>query len=228
MAVTAIRPNAAPGITISLDEGVNLDGENRKAKQIAGVCARRGCQRPSLDDSDYCGPHRKDQRRYHREYMQRQREAWDAEDACTNCGAEDRAPGSKWCTGCLVRREKTGVKVDGEIKRQRIAANTTERTTVSNLGRTHYHGRGKVGRSSTAEQDRQDFDDGIKLAARSQAGMEYAATPEVQALPRYQRDEAKNAALSLATRALRHIAAVLHRHKVDVVQLVASVDEDGD
>jgi uncharacterized protein YwbE len=233
VALTLIRPSSSESTNVDLVEDVNLYGENREAKLLAGICTKR-CSRPARRDasgdidSEFCERHHDDQRRYHKSYMERRREMWDAAGWCMSCGDPYRAPDSRWCCVCLVKRGRTGVKVDGENKRDRIAANTTERTTASNLGRTHYHGHGKRGRVSNGQLDDLDLDDATKRLKRAREGLAYADTPEVKELPRIQRLEASRAALSHAYHSVRFVLTVLVRHGEDVSQIAAGLDEDGE
>lgn len=185
-------------------------------------CCRAGCTAAAADDANECPPHRDERRERVKRSMRKQRRKWATEGKCKRCGRE-RHPRSKW--GCRLCDPSVNNSVN---KAERVAANTTARTTRSNLGRTHYHGQGKRGPVSKAAHDAQDFDDAIRLAARSQAEMQYALSPEVQAQPRIQRENELHVSLATAARAVRHLAEILHRHKVDVAEIVETVGEDED
>jgi hypothetical protein len=162
--------------------------------------------------------------------MRKRRRRWAAAGLCKRCG-KPRKPGHKWgCSGCIVALGATKEFVSKSVsnKRDRIAANTTERTTASNLGRTHYHGHGKRGRVSNGQLDDLDLDDATKRLKRAREGLAYADTPEVKELPRIQRLEASRAALSHAYHSVRFVLTVLVRHGEDVSQIAAGLDEDGE
>lgn len=101
-------------------------------------------------------------------------------------------------------------------KAARVAANTTPRTTASNLGRVHYHGKGKRGAMTKAECDARDLDEAIKRLVRAKALLEYASSPEVAQLPRIQREDAMANAVAEAMLGVRHGLEVGVRHKQPV------------
>lgn len=197
------------------------DYQSRKLDQR---CIYPGCDRPPADGAAPCQYHLDAERRRKREWMRAARKRWKAANLCTRCGRK-RKPGSKWgCSVCVA--ELIGF-VDGHVdKSARIAANTTERTTASNLGRVHYHGKGKRGAMTKAEADGRDFDEAIRLAARAKAEHDYAVSPEVAQLPPIQRADELEKAIDTAARGLRHLASILRRHRVNIVQLAQSCLED--
>lgn len=165
-------------------------------------CTRRGCKRGALEDSEFCRKHEDDQRRYNREYMARRRAEWDAENRCTNCGAEKRKPGSKWCSACLIRYtnpKKSSVKSYVEInaggtRRSRVAAATLVRFETDGFKRSRYLGRQKRGAPSLEDRDRRDHADIQRVLARYGELLDEAYGPEYRVMSRVQQEATRRAA----------------------------------
>lgn len=193
-------------------------------------CSYPNCRSRAADDANECPPHRDRRRERVKRAMKKKREAWADAGRCLVCG-RDRRAGHPWgCAGCVAQSQGVAKFVNTTVnnKRDRVARAVTPRTTASNLGRMHNHGHGKHGRVSNAALDAADFSDALRLVAKAAARYEYAQGPEVQQLPRIQRDNEKAAALADVARSLRHLAVALHRNRVDVAELVASAVADGE
>lgn len=198
------------------DEDVKEHVENRADKKASDRCVRRCCKRSPADDSDYCPRHRDEQRGYQRDYMARRREEWDADDRCTNCGAKERKTGSNWCPRCLIARGKAHravVKSQVENRRDRIAERLIPwENSPSNEGRVRLRG-GKRGAPKAEQADEMDLHDLRLYVERAADGLHLAGSPEVQALPRLQRDDAKDAALAWIALLIRAGLALLKRKR---------------
>ncbi len=182
---------------------VNENVENRE-------CSRRGCSDPAADDSELCESHADDQRRYQREYMARQRKAWDDAKRCNRCGAERRAQNSHWCAGCLITTGKAPRPVVKQNVENRVSRDYVE---VDGYARTRGHGQGKRGAPSIDDCDdfdRKVMDDGMR---RYRDGMEYLASEAGKALCRADRDKARMAALGQLDLALRAGEEITERHR---------------
>lgn len=189
-------------------------------RKLAGLCTR--CGQPALEDNQLCAEHAEDQRRRTAASNERRRRANRKAGKCADCGAASetyRCPACRIACGTAKRRGAN----TGENKSSRVAANTSERTLASDLGRTRYHGHGKRGRLKSSDIDRQDLEDAAKAIVEGNKNLVFAKSPEVQQLPKIQRLEASRAALARVYYGIRFALEVLARHKVDVTDLVLSV-----
>ena len=180
----------------------------------ANVCSYPGCDVAPADDSNYCAGHRDDARARSRASRRRIRKRWEAEKLCLRCGRK-RAPHRRHCAVCLVALGRTphpGVN-NYVNKTSRVAAGTKVDQTVGNEGRRRFHGsQGRRGPPGKEREDANDFADLIRSIERAREGVAYAYSPEVQQLPRAQRQEVLHAALAHADHGARFIASILERH----------------
>lgn len=213
MALTDIRPDSADRATVDLDGDVYTAVITIERK-LAGLCTR--CDAPSLDDHQLCQPCRDNHRERQRKSLKAIRKARRRAGRCADCSKPSRL---YRCPACLIKtsRHRDLGSVD---KRDRIAANTAAATLASDAGRTRYHGKGSPGRMSREQLDAQDLEDAVERLRRAAAGLAYAASEEVQQLPRIQRKEARDAALALAELGVRFAFEVLRRHGKDPAELV--------
>jgi hypothetical protein len=188
----------------------------------AGECRRPGCREPHADDSDFCGPHRDAHRSYSRAAMRKLRRKRRRARRCLDCDVKLRAAkrdesgavtasGERtWCKACRKKRgrsSRAGV-VTGVEKSERIAA----AIRVDPTGRTRYHGQQKRGNQPHHQLDAQDQDAALR---HIDAGFERLAawrTPEVQALPRIQRESVRVQALHEIDLGTRFLDDVLERN----------------
>lgn len=197
-------------------EGVSSDVESRR-------CARRGCRSPAAEDSERCARCDEKQRRYQRDYMARKRQEWDAAELCTRCGG-NRAPRSKWCTGCLIATGRVHLedrKSHVESRRDRIRARIVRGVD----GRRRYHGQGKRGAPSVDQVDsvdlrhaRRDFDHGVE-------GLAYFRSETVALMPRLQREDVKQAAVAKLVETARRLLDVAKRHGHEEIETAPEEDE---
>lgn len=183
-------------------------------RKLLDVCARPGCDDPPAEDSDYCVPHRDDQRARMRRSAakRRQRDKRSGRALCGHPGKGAR------CARCLVRDGKTP-----RLQGVNNSVNNSPRSWRDPTGRMRYHGKLRQGRQKNVDLDVQDLDDAIERLKRAKAGLVYAASPAVQAEGRVVRDDAKHAALAHAGHAIRFARDVLERHRypVDPVEAVS-------
>lgn len=191
------------------DEDHDSQLENR-------ACKRRGCRARPLDDSEFCRPHDEAQKRYNREYDQRRRERWEAEGKCTRCGADQRKRDSMWCAACLIRLgkvRKSDLKQQLENRAQRIAERLIPwENSPQNEGRLRLRG-GKRGAPSGETVDEADISDLRIYIEKASQGLSLANSDEVQAMPRIQRDEAKQAAMAWVALLVRAGLVMLKRKR---------------
>lgn len=205
--------DGSPAATILVMD-VSSDYQQRKE---AGRCTYPGCEQDAAEDSSLCGEHRDAQRHRVKLAMRRRRKDWKAKKLCVRCGRR-RSPGSSWgCPKCLVQ---TGRAVTtGVNKSTRIAARVAARTeavdehVADGYRRKRFRGQDRRGRQTNQQIDEQDLDDAIERLRRAKAGLALARSPEVQQLPRIQREEAKREALSQADHGLRFVEDVLERNR---------------
>ena len=203
------------------------DYQQRKAAAVdAGCCIYPGCELAPADDSDYCPAHRDEKRARNRRYKRARRRRWAQQRRCLDCGGR-RKLGRKRCAACLIKRDRLrsggGDKVVDKTPKTkleiRVEADGWTRT------RERYVGQGKRGPQSKAALDDQDLDDAIARLQRAKAALQVASSPEVAELPLAQRQETKAAALAQVVHGIRFGIAVLHRHRIDVSEIVANVEE---
>jgi hypothetical protein len=182
-----------------------------KERQADGQCTYPGCELPAADGADLCHGHHAAAKARKRSWISKQRARWRKKGRCTRCGRK-RAPSSKWgCPKCL--NEVRGARprlVDQHVdKRSRIAA----RTAIDKDGRRRYRGQSRRGAPSRAATDEADIADIRKGTLRTEEGLSYASSDEVQALPRIQREEARQAALSWMHHVYRTAKDMLERNR---------------
>jgi uncharacterized Zn finger protein (UPF0148 family) len=131
---------------------------------------------------------------------------------CPESGPPARVkPGETSCPGCRVRRRRIPRPLGGVDNGVDKASLIAARTRTHEDGRTRYHGQGKRGQQPSAQLNRQDLDFAESAFAAGRDGLGLLETPEVQALPRVQREDVKRAAAHQLDRATRHIDDVLER-----------------
>lgn len=167
------------------------------------VCARAGCSEPPADDSNLCAQHRDDHRARNKRWAGRRRKRNKRRRTCRDCG---RFKARGRCPKCKV--------VAGEAPRGRVdnTVDNAARTWKDPDGRTRYHGQLAQGRRTNLSLDQEAIGDAVRTAKLGEEGLVYAASPEVQALPKAQRDGVKRAALAKLALAQRHLEEVLERH----------------
>lgn len=180
-------------------------------------CSYPGCRLRAAEDANECEAHRDRRRERVRRAMQKKRARWESDGRCVVCGRQ-RAEGSSWgCRKCDQAVNNTVNKAD------RIAANSTPRTSASNLGRTHYHGQNKRGPMSRAAANRQALESAAKALARALEENEYVYSPEVEQLPKIQRLGERRRLQDSGYYALRWLAAFLMQEGVDVAAMIAEM-----
>lgn len=183
-------------------------------KQLAidtGECLYPGCREEHADDSLFCSAHRDSERARQKAFRRQRRQEWEAKRLCTRCGRK-RKPGHGWgCPKCIIELGATQYRfVTTHVhKSKRIAS----RTEVDPDGRTRYRGQERRGRQSAQQTDESDLLEAKKAIDKAIAGLALARSPEVQQLPRIQREAAKREALAQADHGSRFIEGVLERNR---------------
>jgi len=170
------------------------------------ICARNGCRNAPAEDSDLCPGCRERARAANRAWAAARRAKRKRARRCRDCGRPARRARCQACRIVVGQAPKRGV--DSRVE-------TTPRTRKHADGRTRFHGQMRRGRQTNASLDAQDLADALKYVERGRAGLAYAASPEVQALPRIQREAAQRAALAQIALAVRLLEQPLERHHYD-------------
>ncbi|MBA3421666.1 MAG: hypothetical protein H0U12_07205 [Thermoleophilaceae bacterium] len=181
------------------------EGELYEQRKATGLCTRCGVVAAS-DDSQYCQPHHEYAKQYSRDALKRLRDGRRAKGLCVYCGTKSE---QRRCMACRIKQGRVSTR--GVKKGVKNA--TADRTWKDAGGRTRYHGQPSRGRQSNASLDDQDIDYAISALQKAKQGLEVARSPEVQALPKVQREEVKRAALSQADHGTRFIEEVLDRNR---------------
>lgn len=197
------------------------------SKRIAGTCLYSGCTEGALDGSDFCVSHDSHEKGREAGKQRRRRQALADKGRCIVAGcsrkvAKRKRPNGtiqlRRCVQCskrhrLAARAKAGVTGD----RRGVPGATDERVTRDLEGdgyaRTRYHGQSRRGQQPGWQLDEQDLDEAVSLLQRTKKGLELARDAEAAGVPRIQRQEIKDAALSLASQASRFVDEVLDRNR---------------
>lgn len=191
-------------------KSVAVDPEERYYQRKADhQCTRCGIQLADDYDHQQCPPHLKEARKRSRVAHAERRADRAAKGKCVNCNRP--ANGLYRCRICYIRAGRLSPTTSVNKR-----VNIEERTSIDRDGRSRYHGQAKRGAPSAeviAQQEENDLRSAEELLARYREAMRVWRSPEIQALPRIQRQEAKNAALELLDRAGRFIDGTLDHHK---------------
>lgn len=206
--------------------------EIREAKVIAGTCVRNGCETTAADGSSYCQSHHEDQLAYQRRNAAKRRARYARDGLCIRCGGK-RSPGKKQCAACVIATGHVArrcIRPHGE-KAQRIAARTKSAVETCNgptsgYERRRYRGQERRGRLSQSQENRTDMDEIARCLERAREGLEYCETDEVKNLPRIQRQEAREAAMSWLALAIRHGYSMCRRNRYPIPEEHVEEDED--
>jgi hypothetical protein len=167
-------------------EDLKLVLENRSDKQQAGTCVRKRCT-AKADGSDFCPRHEALQRKYNREYDRQRRADAEAAGDCTRCCKVKAKSGSKWCAGCLIRLDRLR-----KSDHKPLLENRQNWRVDPGTNWNRFRGKGRRGRLTREEQDREDERDlkmAIEYAGRAMRGIPVARS-EGEILPRLQRSAA--------------------------------------
>lgn len=130
---------------------------------------------------------------------------------CIDCGQE-RPRGQSLCEGCKLARGRIPKRVasgaDEQAARERRLAAATRKHED---GRTRYHGQQKRGSQPQLQLDGQDLGYARDMLDRGETGLRYYETPDIQAMPRIQREDVKADALHRLGQAVGHIEDVMRR-----------------
>ncbi len=183
------------------------------------VCTYPGCELEPADGASMCIGHRDAERARKKASIARRRARAKAKGLCSRCARRPRAPSSKWgCPACIIElgvlKRSPNFVARHVDKLQRIRDRTVVSVHGGEEGRSRYRGiLGRRGRGKRVHEDTEDLNDARDAVEKAIAGLAFAASPEVQALPAIQRKEAVQAALSQADHAAGFIEVVLDRHR---------------
>ncbi len=181
---------------------------SREEKKIASVCTYAGCEVPAGEASEECPYHHKRTKARKRKYDRKRRARYARRKLCVTCGRRRRGQ-ARHCAGCLIRlgRLKKSGADKGADKRLQISA----RTIVDKEGRTRYLGQSRRGAPSVGQLDEWDLALGRKEGAHADEGHAHYQSAEVQAMPRIQREDIRQAYASRAFAAARAYLLVCKR-----------------
>lgn len=173
-------------------------------------CTYPRCGKPPAQDTQLCARHLANKRTNDRTSLARRREDLAARGRCVDC----RKKSSTYrCAGCAVKRGRiptTGVGNGVGNEASKIPAQwRLEPGTTWN----RYRGKAKRGKPSTAILDDQDLEYAVEEITTAKLALAYARSPEVQQMPKAQRDDIMAAALARLDRAERWLDEVRVRHK---------------
>lgn len=183
-------------------------------RKVAGLCTYPGCIAPPADDALQCETHQRAANKRASRTRAKLRKLRRKNGRCAECGINKSKRFR--CPACqiLVNRAPRHRGNNGGNKRARVAARITVGSFAGEEGRSRYRGAlGRKGPPGKAREDATDLADARLAIDRALAGLAYARSPEVLALPLAQRKEAERAALSQADHGARFIDAVLERNR---------------
>lgn len=188
-------------------------------RKVAEVCTYPGCSEPPSDDCNECPLHRAKTNAAKRRRRLRNRREWTRKKLCLRCG-DRRRPGSKWCVMCLAGAGKLRLQERSKqrTKSREISAAVgfdarLEQSPDGKLRvRRRFHGQGKRGRQSIAQLDAQDHEDAEGCAHEAWVLLAYFHSDEAKILPRVQRDDIRDRAVSELRRAARWFTDMADRN----------------
>lgn len=195
-------------------------------RKEAGLCTR--CGDPASDDSlcSTCGPALREQIAASTRKLRRLRRR---RDQCARCGKP--SPDRYECLVCLTKLGRLPKSAHTNPTVDQRKGQWVERMEQSPDGvpriRRRFVGQTKRGRRSIADLDRDDLGEARRELEIGMDGLAAAAAPSTQQLPRVQRDDVRNEALSKLVAAGRWITEVLKRHGYEIPTVIAD-DEDSD
>ena len=188
-----------------------MTADRKLQKRLDHECLR--CKEQALPDSDFCGPHRDDERRRAREGAKKRREGFRAKGKCVDCGRRSK----KWrCDRChkQSREQKTG---------RGVTARTQGVTPKDEIWRVdpgtnwnRYRGKGRRGRLTREEQaleHERDLDWAIAKLEEFRPEVHRLITPAVLELPRIQREAEQRKAASKLAEAMRFIEGLQAKYE---------------
>jgi hypothetical protein len=190
-------------------------------RKLDGECTRCGCTltKARIEDGEsMCERCHEYVLEAKRRSAKTRRLVWKRKRLCGQCGKK-RRPGGRLCPGCSVRfgavpRHLVDHYVDQQPDRD--AATWDARLEQSPDGklraRRRYHGSGRRGRQSIERLDEQDMDDANRCIREGWQGLAYWRSPEVQALPRIQRDDVRREALAKLRQGQRWLEEIVERN----------------
>lgn len=189
-------------------------------RKLADQCEIKGCNEPPGDYAR-CPKHRAKQLEAKRASDRRRRKARRRRGVCAFCPRKSKR---YRCLACKIRldsqRKLVNVSAALSADTQQIAKRTTtsvEKGSGKNAwARTRYRGRDRRGKPPHGWEDEHDLDDAIRALVKAKDGLRLARSHEVANLPRIQRRDAIEAALSNVDLAVRHAGDVAHRNHYEL------------
>ncbi len=195
----------------------------RQERKEAGRCTIPGCKRRCSGDTLLCHGHRRAAKTARQRYNQRKRKN---KKLCRDCPR--KVSDGRYCLRCrALRAGRRPRKTRAGENAGDIGTSIADRTRIDSDGRTRYHGQARRGQQPRAQLDEQDLDYAIASIARTKAGLAIARSPVYAALPRIQREEAVQAALSPADQGVRFVEEVLTRNRYGGRNRATQRDSEG-
>lgn len=180
-------------------------------RKLAHLCIR--CGAPAAEDSDYCQEHLEAKRKTDRKWRSANRKTARKKRRCIGCKRRSKTLRCSRCEKKNRRRISVDKRPIGVDKEQiwRVDPGT-------NWNRFRGKGRrGRLTREEQAEEDKRDINMAIADLVRVRdKGIATLVSENVLLLPRFQRDEAKRAAMEPCGRAVRAIVYLARRYGVTI------------
>lgn len=186
-----------------------------QARKESQRCTYPGCAEPPTDGSGKCRKHTlKHRTAVSRSSAKRRAElrGTDGKEKCFRCKKRSSTYLCQACKIVLGVQRFPTTRADNKADNQAHGIPAQWRPEPgTNWNR--YRGKAKRGKPSTATLDDQDIDYAVEELHTAKLALAFARSPEVQAMPRIQREDIMNAALSKLDRAERWLDEVRDRHK---------------
>jgi hypothetical protein len=195
-----------------------MTADRKLDKRLKHECLR--CTEQALPDSDFCGPHRDDERRRAREGMKKRRRKFRHKGKCADCGRGSK----KWrCRTCYEKwkegRAGTVTTRSDNVTKARDRRFRTETGPnfrgVGTYQTQRYLGKGRRGRLTRQEQAEEDKRDARFAIAEIEKFIVEAtrlAGDDVLELPRIQREAERRKALLYLGNAGRFIDELAEKY----------------
>lgn len=200
------------GVVIQPDASATTPAATRSDRYYGRKADERctQCGRPASGDAQLCARHLRRKRAADRRWRAAARQLERAAGRCAEgCG---RKSATYRCPVCLIRLGRIPtVGVDPGVVIQDTADGDRWRADAN--GWQRYRGRGRRGKPPAGANDDLDLRYALDAIERGKAGLVYARSDAVKALPRVQRREAMLAAIAHLELASRFLDEVVDRGK---------------
>jgi hypothetical protein len=185
-----------------------VTADRKLKKRLTHECLR--CAEPALPDSDFCEPHRDDNRKRARDGAKKRRSGLRFKGKCRDCGRRSKKYRCKKCHD-LSRKRRQGVKSSDEgVSKDEIwrVDPGTNWQRYRGKGR-----RGRLTRQEQAEEDKRDLRWAIAKLQAFEPEIDRLVTPSVLELPRIQRQAERRKSASCLDEALRFIEGLQAKYE---------------